>query len=258
MKFLVFIILVTSGCSIVGPGDRGVRISLGSASPDVKEPGVYFWLPFFVGMAKIDVQIQKSELEASAASSDMQEIKTHVAVNWSLSSERVVQTYKTIGNERDVLNRIISPAVNEAFKAAISRHTAADVLQKRMALKTEIDNILMTRLAAYGVILNDVSIVNLTFSKEFTEAIEQKQIAEQKAEQAKYNAAKALEDAKAEVNAARGQAEAQRLLQSTTTKEILRQRAIDKWDGHLPQILSGSGVIPILNMKMSELSTDKE
>lgn len=246
---VIFALIGLSACTVVGPGERGVRVSLGTTSSDVKEPGAYLWIPFLVGMSKIDVQIQKSEIEASAASSDMQEIKTHVAVNWSLSPDKVVQTYKTIGDERDVLDRIISPAVNEAFKSAIARHTAAEVLGKRMVLKKEIDDGLMSRLAAYGVTLNDVSIVNLTFSSEFTKAIEEKQVAEQKAEQAKYAALQAVEDAKAAVNQARGQAESQRLVKETITPALLQKLAIEKWDGKFPQYMGGSGPLPFLNVK---------
>ena len=248
---IVLVALAISGCSVVGPGQRGIRISLGKASDDVKEPGAYAWVPFFLGMARVNVQIQKSEIEASAASSDMQEIKTHVAVNWSLSPSKVVETFKAIGDEDDVLARIISPAVNEAFKAAISKKTAADVLGKRMSLKTEIDEMLKVRLAAYGVTLNDVSIVNLTFSPEFTKAIEQKQIAEQEAEQAKYVAIKAIEEARATVNAAKGQAEAQALVKESITPALLQKMAIDKWNGQFPQVM-GPGALPFINLNVSK------
>lgn len=244
---VLMVLLAVSGCSVVGPGERGVRITLGKASNEVKEPGAYLWIPFFLGMATVDVQIQKSEIEASAASSDMQEIKTHVAVNWSLSPVKVVETYKSIGDEDRVLNRIISPAVNEAFKSAISKKTAADVLGKRMLLKQEIDDVLKARLASYGVTMNDVSIVNLTFSPEFTKAIEEKQIAEQQAEQAKYDAMKATEEAKAQVNRAKGQAESQQLIKDTITPALLQKMAIEKWDGKFPQVM-GAQAVPFMNM----------
>ncbi len=253
-KFALYIVFITlvSGCSMVGPGQRGVRVSLGKASEDAKEPGAYLWVPFLLGMVHIDVQIQKSEIEASAASSDMQEIKTHVAVNWSLSPDKVVNTYKTIGDENDVLSRIISPAVNEAFKSAISKKTASEVLAKRMILKQEIDDILKARLLAYGVTLNDVSIVNLSFSPEFTKAIENKQIAEQEAEQAKYVALKAIEQAKADVNRAEGQAKSQALLKASITPTLLQKMAIDKWDGHFPTVMGSGGALPFLNIKLKE------
>lgn len=257
VKFLVMVLAVMAivgavfmcGCSIVGPGERGVRISLGKASDEPKQPGAYLWFPFLLGMAKVDVQIQKTEITASAASQDMQEITTTVAVNWSLDPSRTVDTYKTIGDERDVLERIVIPAVNEILKSATAKRTAEQILKQRMELKADIDDGLKVRLAKHGLNFNDVSIVHLEFSKQFTEAIEEKQIAEQKSQQAHYEAEKAIQDAKAEVNRAQGQAESQRLIKQTITTEILQQRAIEKWDGKFPQVM-GSGALPFINLKL--------
>lgn len=245
---LVGLVVLMSSCTIIGPGKRGIRISLGQTSNEVKEPGVYFWLPILIGMAEMNVQIQKSEVDASAASKDMQEIRTHVAVNWQITSEKVVETYKNIGDEDDVLKRIITPAVTEAFKAAMSKKTAEEVLAKRTELKNEIDEMLKGRLAVYGVTLNDVSIINLTFSKEFTDAIESKQIAEQNAKKAEYEALQAIQKAKAEVNLAKGQAEAQNLQKQTITPALLQKMAIDKWDGHFPQFLGGNTPLPFVHI----------
>lgn len=249
MKFvLVSAVLFLSACSVVGPGQRGVRISLGTVSEDAKMPGAYFWFPFLAGMQKIDVQIQKSEVVASAASKDMQEIHANVAVNWSLNPDKVVETYKTIGDDQDVLQRIIVPAVNEVLKSASAKRAAEEVLTKRLEMKDDIDLALKGRLATYGISLHDISIVNLTFSQEFTQAIERKQIAEQEAQQAAYDTQKAVQTAKAEIERAKGQSEAQRLLRATITKEILEQRAIEKWNGAFPQYM-GSNALPFINLK---------
>lgn len=198
---------------------------------------------------KINVQIQKSEIDSTAATKDMQDVHAHVAVNWSMAIKDVLRTYKEIGDQDAVLARIIDPSVNEVMKAATARRTAEEVLTKRMEMKTDIDNGLKDRLAQYGIHFNDVSIVNLKFSPEFTRAIEQKQIAEQQAKQAEYVALKATQEAKAEVERAKGQAAAQTLMKTTITPQILQQRAIEKWDGHFPQIVS-NGVMPFIDFKM--------
>ena len=250
MKNIILLLAVfsLSACSVVGPGERGVRVSLGSVSEDVKNSGAYLWIPFLLGMEKINVQIQKEEVDSSAASKDMQEIKAHVAVNYSLSADKVVETYKTIGDEDDILARIIIPSVNEVMKAAAAKRTAEEVLTKRLDMKADIDNGLKDRLSHYGITLHDVSIVNLSFSRDFSEAIEQKQIAEQKAKQAEYAALKATQDAKAEVERAKGQAESQGLVRASITAEILQQKDIEKWDGHFPQHMAG-GALPFINIK---------
>lgn len=253
MKYVMLaVMMIMSGCSVVGPGERGVRVSLGKTSDDAKPSGAYAWIPFLLGMKKIDVRIQKSEVEASASSKDMQEIKTHVAVNWNIDPDKVVSTYKTIGDESDVLDRVISPSVSEAFKAAMSKRTAEGILDKRMELKQEIDNLLKDRLQRYGVTLLDVSIVNLTFSEEFSKAIEAKQIAEQTSKQAEYEAQKAKVDAGAAVNKARGladsaliaaQAESQanKLKLLTLTPQLIQYEAVRRWDGKTPTVMGGNG-----------------
>lgn len=237
------------GCSVVGPGERGVRVSLGSVSEKPKEPGAYLWIPFLLGMDQMDVQIQKTEVESSAASKDMQEIKAKIAVNWSLSPEDVVKVYQETGDEDDILVKIIAPAINESLKSATAQRAAEECLTKRVELKKDIDDSLALRLKQYGIKMHDVSIIDLNFSKEFTEAIERKQIAEQDAKQAEYVALKATQEAKAEVERAKGQNEAQRLLQSTTSSAILQKAAIDKWNGVLPVYMSGSAPMPFLNLK---------
>ncbi len=244
---LVGLIFLTS-CTVIGPGERGIRFYFGKASSSIEEPGAYLWVPFFVGMKSIDVRVQKSEIHASAASKDMQEITTDLAVNWKLSPDKVVATYKNVGDEDAILNRILIPAVNEIVKSATAQHSAEDILRKRTELKAAIDAGLKERLAAYGIDLFDVSITHLQFTKGFEDAIENKQIAEQRAKQASYEAEKATQDAKAEVERAKGQAAAQNLIRSTMTKEILQQRAIEKWDGHFPHVM-GSGVLPFINIK---------
>jgi prohibitin 1 len=251
MKMVLFALLAlaVSGCTVVGPGELGVRISLGKVSTEPKAPGMYLWVPGLFGMAKIDTQVQKSNIEAGAASKDMQEITTEVAVNWSMDPTKVVDVYSKVGDEDVVLRRIIVPAVNEIMKSAISKRTAEEVLTKRLELKKDIDDGLKDRMVQYGVTLHDVSIVNFHFSPEFTQAIEQKQIAEQKAKQAEYDAVKASKEADAEVNRAKGQAEAQRLLRQNITPELLQMKAVEKWDGKFPQV-TGGGALPFINLKM--------
>ena len=241
-------LVLLCGCSVVGPGEKGIRVTLGAVSGDVKDSGVYIWVPFITDVRKISIQIQKSDVQGAAATRDMQDVHADVAVNWSMHDKDLINTYKTVGDEYAVFARIITPAVQEVLKSATAKRTAEEVLTKRMELKVDIDDALKKRLDAYGITLHDVSVVNLTFSPGFTHAVEQKQIAEQQSKQAEYVASKATQDARAEVERAKGQSEAQRLLKATITGEILQQRAIEKWDGHFPQIM-GSNAVPFIDMR---------
>lgn len=248
MKKLIFIsmLLCLTACSAVGPGQRGVRVILGNALDGELNSGPHLWFPFVFGIQKINVQVQKSDVKTSSSSKDMQEITTEIVVNWSLDPHKIVEVYRNVGDEEDIYAKIISPAVSEIMKAATAKRTAEEIITQRLSLKSDIDEGLKVRLAQYGVQPSDVSIVNLSFSTEFTHAIESKQIAEQEAKQAEYVALKAIQQAKAEVNRAKGQAEAQNLLKQTLTKEILQQKAIDKWNGAFPQVM-GTQSLPFIN-----------
>lgn len=248
---IVAIILIT-GCSQVNPGQQGVRVTLGKASDEVLGQGAYPVFPFVTHLRKISTQIQRSDVDGSAASRDMQEVVMKVAVNWQIHPDSVFRVVNEFGDEDQLLERVIVPAVNEVLKQATAKKPVEEVLVKRQELKTEIDQELATRLKKYGVEVKDVNIVNIHFSAEFTKSIEQKQIAEQEAKRAEYIAQKANKEADAAINKARGDAEAQKLLKATITPEVLKLRAIEKWNGDLPKVVGGNGVIPMLDMRVSD------
>lgn len=235
-------------CSVVGPGTRGVVTTFGKVDSESLGEGLHFWFPVVHGITKIDTRIQKHEIQTVAGSKDLQDVSMTVALNWSISPEEVSKVYQTLGEEDEVLKRVIEPAVSEILKASTAKKTAEEILTKRHELKEEIDNSLKSRLKGYGVIVSDISIVHVEFTKEFAQAIESKQVAEQRAKQAGYEAQRAEQDAIATVNQAKGQAESQRLLQASMTPAILQKLTIEKWDGKYPQTMvlgAGSTMIKL-------------
>jgi regulator of protease activity HflC (stomatin/prohibitin superfamily) len=108
-------------------------------------------------------------------------------------------------------------------------------------VKSEVDSLLTERLAAYHIAVDDISLVHVRFSNRFRDAVEAKQIAEQEAKRAEFVALKAKRDAEAQLNLAKGEAEAQRLLRENLTPEMLQRQAIAKWNGTLPLIVGSEG-----------------
>lgn len=247
-SFIVMAMILINGCAMVGPGERGVHTVFGNPTSETGS-GITAWFPFVYGLETFDLRVQKSAVETTAASKDMQPLTTHIAVNWRIDPINLTGFYKDVGDERDALEKVINPAVNEVFKSATAKLTAEEIVARRTELKKDIDSRLEEKLKKYGLHCDDVSIVDITFSADFIKAIEAKQIAEQQTKQAEYQAEKAVKDANAAVNTAKGQAESQRLLQSSLTPQMLQKLALDKWDGHFPQVM-GQGTLPFLNIKM--------
>lgn len=252
---LVLAAILFKPFAIVNPGERGVVMQFGKVLPNVLDEGIHPIVPVVNTVKTISVKVQKSDVQSEASSKDLQDVKTLSAVNWHIDPKRVNEVYQRIGDENELLNRIIAPAVSEVVKASTARKTAEEIITQRTELKQEIDTTLKERLAAYGILVDDVSLVDISFSPEFAKAIESKQIAEQEAKRADFTALRAEKEAQAEVNRARGQAEAQRLQRQTISAELLQQQAIEKWNGQFPMVMGGSNTLPFINLNPSNLSS---
>lgn len=255
--------------STVGPGERGIMVTLGKTSQTVLGEGPHVKWPFVSEIRTMSVRVHKSEDQSEAATKDMQRVNAKVALNWTINPESVGKMLREVGDEASIENNIIAPAVSEVLKSATAKMTAEEVLLRRIELKTNIDESLISRLTSYGLIIKDISLVDLDFDKEFNRAVEQKQIAEQEAKQAEYVALKATQDAKAAVETAKGeaqsnltkaraQAEGQRLLKETLTSDVLQLEYLKKWDGKLPTVMSGKSNGMILNLPASNAKAEKE
>jgi prohibitin 1 len=244
--------------AIVNAGDRGVIMHFGKIQNQVLDEGIHPIMPIFTSVKSLTVRVQQNTFNADAASRDLQKITTELAVNWHIDPIKVNRVFQQVGDNEQIITGIITPAVSEVLKATMSKKTAEEVITKRTELKEEMDNNLKKRLATYGVIVDDVSLVNFTFSPEFSKAIESKQIAEQEAKQAEFIAQKATQEAQAEVNRAKGQAEAQRLQRETLTPVLLQKQAIEKWDGRFPTVMGGSGTLPLININPNSLANQQK
>lgn len=240
---------------IINAGERGVLMKFGQVQQSILGEGIHPIIPIFNTVKALSVRVQKHQIPAQAASKDLQDVFTDVALNWHIFPEKANVIFQQIGEETEVVQRIINPAIEEVLKAVMALYTAEQIITKRGEVKAGIDEQLTLRLSPYNIAVDDISLVNIHFSQRFSEAVEAKQIAEQEAKRAEFVALKATQEAQAEINRAQGQAEAQRLLRENLTPEILQKEAIEKWDGHFPMVLGGNSAIPFINIKPGELST---
>lgn len=262
---ITLLIVGLSSYDTVQPGQRGIMVTMGKTGTEVLGEGPHLKLPFISSIKTMSIRVKKSEDTTEAATKDMQKVIAKIAINWTINPDSVGNMLREIGSEESIEINVIAPAVAEVLKASTSKMTAEEVLTKRMELKHSIDEALILRLKQYGLIVKDISLVDLDFTKEFNHAVEQKQIAEQQAKQASYIAEKATQDAIAAVNKAKGeadslllnaqaQAKAQNLLRLSLTKDVLALEYLKKWNGVLPQIMTGNsnGIMVNLNNKIEE------
>ncbi len=231
---LLILALLSTFFVSIPPGHRGILLTFGKVQKPLLTEGLHTMIPVINTVEIFTVRVQKREIEAEASSKDLQDVFSDVALNWHLIPEEVDRIFEQVGNPRAVIDRIIDPAIEEVLKAVLARYTAEEIIAKREQVKGEVDTVLSDRLGHYHIAVDDLSLVHIHFSKQFRNAVEAKQVAEQEAKQAEFIAQKAIKQAEAMVNLARGEAEAQRLIKATLSPEILQKRAIEKWNGSLP------------------------
>lgn len=238
--FTIFVLFAS--LTKVNTGEIAVMTRFGRVTGQELGEGLHFKSPLDKPN-KYNIQVQRINAKASAASKDLQDVHTTLVVNYRLSAGRVSQIHRTLGNKFKI--KLVDPAIQEVFKSTSAKYDATTLITSRPVVKADVQGQLEKRLKQYGIVITDVSVVNFSFSPEFSKAIEAKQVAEQEAEQAKFLAVKAEREADAAIEKAKGQAEAQRLLRATLTNDILQKQAIDKWDGKLPTYLGGETVFNI-------------
>lgn len=249
---LLILILLSTFFVVVDAGERGVLMRFGQVQEEIFAEGVHVIIPLMNTVKKLSVQVQKQDLATEASSKDLQDVFTDIALNWHIDPDKVNLLYQQVGDVKATIDRIIDPAIEEVLKAVIAQYTAEEVITKRSAVKAEIDRLLGDRLANYYIVVDDISLTEIHFSKQFGDAVEAKQIAEQEAKRAGFMAIRAAKEAEAMVNLARGEAEAQQLISGTLTPNLIKKQMVDKWDGKLP-LISGDSNMKLLELDLEDL-----
>jgi regulator of protease activity HflC (stomatin/prohibitin superfamily) len=253
----LIVLIALNSFIIINPGQAGVLSILGKAQDGTLLEGLHFRPPLVSKVDVYDVTVQKFEVPAESSTKDLQDLNARFAINFRLDPVQIVDIRRTQGTLQNIVAKIIAPQTQESFKIAAARRTVEEAITQRSELKEDFDIALGSRLEKYGIIVLDTSVVDLDFSPEFAKAVEEKQIAEQKARRAVYVAKEAEQQAQAEINRAKGKAEAQRLLAETLKAQggqlVLQKEAIEAWregGAQMPQVLvtggETNGSIPFL------------
>ena len=227
---------------VVPAGERGVLMQFGAVQERILEEGIHPLVPLAQSVQRLSVRVQSFSTDTEAASRDLQDVAAQVALNWHLAPEAVNVIYQRIGGTTQITSSVIRPAIEDSIKAVLASFTAEQLVTERSQVKEAIGDLLSQRLAHYNLVLDDVDLLQVDFSERFREAVEAKQVAEQEAKRAEFEAIRAQRQADARVYLARGQAQAQQLLQAGLTPEILEHEAIEKWNGHLPLVVGQDAV----------------
>lgn len=245
--FIAFL-LIFQPMTIVGVGERGVKVTLGQTSPVALEEGVHFVMPFVSTVKKMNVKTVKSNIATMAQSKDIQQARIVYVVNYNLQPENAPKMWRTVG--KDYVSVIVMPTVEGIVKDTIGKWNAQDIVANREKVASEVLLKLNEKLGPKYINVSDFQITEIQYSQAFEQAIENKVTAEQDALKAKNQTVKVQEEAKQKVIAAEAEAKSMaiRAQALTQNKNLVEYEAVQKWDGKLPQYMMGNSV-PFVNFK---------
>jgi regulator of protease activity HflC (stomatin/prohibitin superfamily) len=250
---------------IVQPGETAIQLQFGKPKRVINEPGIYLRTPLIDKIVYINNRICRTSIETRSLSKDLQTVDIGAVLNYRIN--KGYEIFKSVGSDFETI--IINPFVQESLKAVVAKFTAEDLIQQRHKACDWVNNELKERLALHSIVLIDFNFIHLDFTKDFIHAVEQKQIAEQAAKTVRNLTEKVKEesaqerlksdalayayitDAKAKAEAVRVRADAEAYAlkakrESITANLITLKKvealthAVEKWNGQLPRIVTGS------------------
>jgi len=178
--------------------------------PEVRGEGMHIRIPFIQKPTMYEVRTRYANIQSETGSRDLQTVVLTLRMLYRPVAEQLPTIHSRLGPDYD--ERILPSIGNEVLKSVVAQYDAGELITQRELVSTKVREALTTRAADFNINLDDVSITHLSFSPEFTQAIESKQVAQQEAERSKYIVAKAEQEKKAAVIRATGEADAAKLL----------------------------------------------
>ena len=228
---LLGFLLVVSSIVVIPAGSEGIVIQFGAVTGTTMQQGLHVKIPFVQSIVKMDIRTQKYTADGlTAASKDLQNVTTNIAINFKLDTTEASTVYRNLGP--DDMEVIAHPAIQETVKEITAKYNAEECITNRAQVKDAITNALVARLSIRGIITESVNITDFQFSPEFTAAIEAKVVAQQQIETAQNTLERmrveaeqavvvATGQANAAIAAAQGQAQANQIVAQSLSPEIL-------------------------------------
>lgn len=278
---VVFIILVAFPPFVIVPtGHTGVVVTFGRVAGYTLDEGFHVKSPL-QQVIMMDNRTQKQMVNTQAFSSDIQQVDVVCSVNYAINRDTASRLYQSVG--RNYYYTVMEPRILENIKAVFTRYNAEKLMQVRDTLSKQVKELLQPEMEKYGIEIVSIAIENVDFTDAFTNAVEEKQVAEQtklrvETEQAQQvsvekataerriiaanadaqersilaEADAAVQKIKADAEAyavkvqAEAEAEANQKVAASLSQMLIDYQKVNQWNGQMPYIM-GQDAAPIID-----------
>lgn len=292
---LIGLIILFSGLKKVPAGYVGIVYNMNGGVEEKTLSQGWHWVGPTKSVIPYSIGIEQSYLTAGengdstgddsfeVPSSDGKGLRVDLTFTYRYDVDKVAELFTRFKGQsgKDVRDSFIKPNIISWTKEVTAKYPVTEILgDERANLNTALSEYISKKFTPYGIIVDNVSLIDINADDETRASVQRKvnaqqelelaQIekktakiqadkdkevalvaAEQEKEVAEINAEKVKIKAEGEAEAIRIQAEAEaeanKKIAESLTDELIEKQKIDKWNGSVPQV-SGGDAMPIVSI----------
>jgi regulator of protease activity HflC (stomatin/prohibitin superfamily) len=266
---------IYSSFTIIQPGNVGVVFNRWSGALKTVGQGVAWRVPWVTQVQSYPVALRtytmvRRSAEGAVQGDDSidlptkegQHIRQDISVTYNTSQEKAGDVFRAFRGAEiaDIESTFVRRTIITTAQNAAGQMSLTDLISnQRGKLQGQIQDDLQAQMNKMGFVVDKVNLGASHLPDAIEKQMQQKMAAQQQAQQAEYElqrqqtlakakVAEAEGDAQATLVKAKAQSEANKLLQESLTALLVQNKAIDRWNGALPQF-TGGGAVPFIDLK---------